>query len=110
MAPNSVHSFHSISDEALLKKTLVTVGAMLGATVMFVGGLTLVASIALGHAAGSSSEARSESRSEGSGGEEPHATPAMHDTAADPHDDAPASAAAHSVPRHRTTHHASESL
>jgi hypothetical protein len=101
MVPNS---FHSISDEALLKKTVVTVGAMLGATVVFVGGLSLVASIAVGHATGTSSDGKAPT----SAADDSHATPAMHDTPVDPHGEAPTPASA--VSRHRPNHHASESL
>ena len=39
-------------DDNLLRKTLITTLAMMGASVIFVGGLSLIASSAAGHAVG----------------------------------------------------------
>jgi hypothetical protein len=105
----------STSDEALLKKTLLTVGAMLGATVAFVGGMSLIASIAVGHAVGSSPGSSpglsGGSLSEGNSIAEPRsAAPALHDAPADPHGEVPTPASTHAFPKHKTSHHQSESL
>jgi len=46
-------------DENLVKKTMIMTAAMMGATVLFVGGLSLIASAAAGRAVGAPSEVSS---------------------------------------------------
>ena len=47
-----------MDSEPILKKTLVTVGAMVGACVAFVGTVSLVAVLVTSHVVGSSGESR----------------------------------------------------
>ncbi len=54
-------------DENLVKKTMIMTAAMMGATVLFVGGLSLIASAAAGRAVGTPSEISSETPAVGTG-------------------------------------------
>jgi hypothetical protein len=49
----------SKGDDNLVRKTLITTAAMMGASVVFVGGLSLIASSAAGKAVGAPSESSS---------------------------------------------------
>jgi hypothetical protein len=50
----------SKGDENLVKKTLITTAVMMGASVVFVGALSLIASVAAGRAVGAPSESATE--------------------------------------------------
>jgi hypothetical protein len=101
----------ALSDEALVKRTLAYVGAMLGAAIVFVGGLSLVASVIVGHVVGSPSSSSSSADTSSSSDSPVAAT--LHESHGDSHPATPAlpTPAAARLPKHRlTTPHTSESL
>ncbi len=85
--------------EPILKKTLVTVGAMVGACVAFVGTISVVAVLVVSHVVGPSAEGDAKRGERGDTNGPASVTTAAIPSLRAPRPDSPSSTPTHSTPR-----------